>query len=290
MQSLRGQIENVPKVFIYALLAFFFIVWLYLFSIPTALVYYYFQLFMYRKFSVLPSMHIYPCFLVLVTLTVFTILILFLNKYTIKRFFGIFLVILITIFFIGELVIPLIILRTTRSKIENIISEAKTLLDFNRSVEDLVRKITYFVDSEVKVSYSRPESALEIDIMLTPIDYCLLGICGFDRAHVILFQGWGSCGQYARVTEYLLVRSRFSTRCAKFKDIDHEWVEVYINGTWFIIDPWYIAHYFNNSIMIPAHRLSTAVIFENSGGVIVYYRNGTQIDASAEHGYDAKSQ
>jgi len=286
IKHLKTKIKDVRRWFIYFILVFLYAICICLRLFPfhntlTVFLYFYFQKFIYESFSIVLNMEIYYSFLVLVALMVFTIL-KFLNKFMIKRLL---IVILIGVFLIGELIIPSIILQPTKAKMENAISKLNSLLNTNNSVEDLVRNIIYFVNSEVKASYNRPESAFKIDILLTPFDYYLLGICGFERSHVILFQGWGSCEQYAKVTEYLLSRLGFNVRYARFKDIDHGWTEVHINGTWFIIDPWYIAHYFKDSILIPAEKLSSISVFHNSRGVIVCYLNGTQKDASLEHGY-----
>jgi hypothetical protein len=208
-------------------------------------------------------------------------------KYTFKgrvRLLGIFLVISLIISLGGELIVPLAILQSVSGKIENAVSEAESLPE-DAPVQNVIKEITDFVNNEVKNSYNRPESVLEIDNFLWQLDYCMLNMLGLDRTHVIIFQGWGSCGQYAVATEYLLSRIGFNTRRARFIDRDHEWAEVQINGTWFIVDPWYIAHSFNNSIIVPAHLLASADAFECSRGVIVLYRNGTQADASIEHGY-----
>jgi hypothetical protein len=194
------------------------------------------------------------------------------------------LVVMVAVFLSVELIVSMIFLQSARSKIDGTTSDVKSSLG-SLSVEQVVKKITDFVNNEVKNSYNRPESAFEIDNFLWELDYYMLGLLGFDRTHVIIFQGWGSCGQYAIAIEHLLSKIGFKTRRAKFIDRDHEWAEVQINGTWFIVDPWYIAHSFNNSITVPAHMLASADAFKYSKGVIVFHRNGTQTDASIEHGY-----
>lgn len=195
------------------------------------------------------------------------------------------------ILLLGELFLPIVILQPVDSKIHSAIIDAKSLLQLhNASVEYVVQKVTDFVNREIKNSYRRFESVFEIDnFPLSPLDYYILNLFGFKRAHIIVFQGWGSCGQYAIVTEYMLRNLGFDSRRAKFIDRDHEWAEVYVNETWFIVDPWFIAHSFNGSILTPAQLLATAEEFKTNKGVIVMYPNGTEIDASLEHGYAPKN-
>jgi len=257
---------------------------------PRIFVYYHFLQFFHYVLSVsleicviLFNCIVRPMMIVLV----FYLLITILRKYTFRRAIKLLAMILVVMFSIllcGELIVSMIILQSARSKIDGATSDVKSSLG-SLSVEQVVRKITDFVDNEVKNSYNRPESAFEIDNSLSEVDYYMLDLLGFDRTHVIIFQGWGSCGQYAIALEYLLSKTGFNTRRAKFIDIDHVWAEVQINGTWFIVDPWYIAHSFNNSIIVPAHILASADTFKYSKGVTVLYRNDTQADASIEHGY-----
>jgi hypothetical protein len=80
--------------------------------------------------------------------------------------------------------------------------------------------------------------------------------------------------------EELLARAEYETRQASFKNIDHAWAEVKYNGTWLIIDPWYIG------ILKEAQNLKNLrPDFQNATGVIVQYPDGTTNDASKEHGY-----
>jgi len=188
---------------------------------------------------------------------------------------------------LAEFITPVVTLWTVDSKIDTAIIDARSLLkSHNASIECAVQRVTNFVDREVKNSYGHPfESMFEIDNWLRPLNYYILSLFGFERAHVVVFQGWGSCGQYAIVTEYMLRNLGFDTRRARFIDRDHEWAEIRINGTWFIVDPWFIAHSFNNSILVPARLLATAEKFKANKGVLVTYPNGTITDASPEHGY-----
>ena len=190
-------------------------------------------------------------------------------------------------FLLVEFITPVVTLWSAGSKIDTAIIDARSLLkSHNASIEHAVQRVTNFVDREVKNSYRRPfESMFEIDNLLGPLNYYILNLFGFERAHVVVFQGWGSCGQYAIVTEYMLRNLGFDTRRARFIDRDHAWAEIRINGTWFIVDSWFIAHSFNNSILVPAQLLATVEKFKADKGVLVTYPNGTITDASPEHGY-----
>jgi len=141
-----------------------------------------------------------------------------------------------------------------------------------------------FVDSSLNSSYRKPESILELDQRVGCLDIVMAHLLGLDKAHVILYQGWGSCGQYAVLTSYILGEAGYTVRKARFKDMDHMWAEVLVNKTWYIVDPWYIGKYYDDSMLVPASRLAERFY---SSGVIVEYPNGTQVDASVEHGYTA---
>jgi len=100
------------------------------------------------------------------------------------------------------------------------------------------------------------------------------------RADLIVYQGWGSCGQAALLIGELLQYAGYETRQAFFKGIDHQWAEVKHNGTWLIIDPWYIGNF------VEAQNLrNIKPVFQEASGVEVRYSNGTMVDASREHGY-----
>jgi hypothetical protein len=76
------------------------------------------------------------------------------------------------------------------------------------------------------------------------------------------------------------MRAGYEVRQAFFKNIDHQWAEVKYNGTWLIVDPWYIGNF------VEAQSLKNVKPeFQQASGVEVQYSNGTRIDASHEHGY-----
>ena len=147
---------------------------------------------------------------------------------------------------------------------------------------DYVISVSSFLDSNVQKAYRKPEAAFKID---TCIYNALLGpyvmqCQSITRADIIVYQGWGTCEQAAILIEKLLHDAGYETRQAYFKNIDHKWAEVKYNGTWLIIDPWYIGNF------VEAHNLKNMrPEFQNATGVIVQYTNGTLIDASQEHGY-----
>ncbi len=142
-----------------------------------------------------------------------------------------------------------------------------------------------YVNASLHNSYLKPESILELNERLGYLDICIAAALGLHDAHIILYQGWGSCGHYAILTSYILGETGYPVRIARFKDRDHAWAEVQINGTWYIVDPWYIGKYYANSLLVPAYKLAEKF---HSSGVIVECPNGTRADANAEHGYPAE--
>ena len=153
-----------------------------------------------------------------------------------------------------------------------------------------IEDVTKYIDSHLNWSYNNPMSALEIDNMFSPIDYWLLGVLGFTPAHVVLWQGWGSCGEHAIVTAYLLNRLGYTVRIAHFNNIDHTWAEVYVNGSWYIVDPWYIRlvyekQYHENKCLVPINTLASLANFSGNHKVLCRYPNGAEKDCASEHGY-----
>ena len=134
---------------------------------------------------------------------------------------------------------------------------------------------------------------LEITNILSPIENQLLGMLGFSRAHVILWQNWGSCGEHAIVTAYLLHKFGYNVRTAHFNDIDHSWAEVYVNRSWYIVDPWYIGivyekEYHSNKYLVPANNLASLKNFVGNHKVLCVLLNNEEIDCTKEHGYHEK--
>ena len=194
---------------------------------------------------------------------------------------AVFIAVFIALIIVAELMLPIYLLSPVRSKANHFIEAVKDNPNMNavRAVQEVVE----YVNEVLSSSWNRPESALEIDNMLSETDYLILRLLGFDVAHVIFFQKWGSCGQYAVATSYLLDKLGFEARMAKFKDIDHTWAEVQINGTWYIVDPWYIGLFYRNHLLVPASEL--ARLFKGEHEVVALYFNRTEVNASADHGY-----
>jgi len=193
----------------------------------------------------------------------------------------VFIVVFIVLIVIAELILPIYLLLPVRNKVNHFIETVKG--NPNTGTTRVIREVVKYVNESLNSSWNKPESALEIDNMLSKIDYSILGLLGFDVTHVVFFQKWGSCGQYAVTTSYLLSKLGFKVRVAKFKDIDHAWAEVQLNGTWYIVDPWYIGLFYKNHLLVPASELAT--LFRGEHEVAALYFNGTEIDVSADHGY-----
>lgn len=152
----------------------------------------------------------------------------------------------------------------------------------NLGFQDYVASVSSFLNDNVGAAYGKPEASFRIDnwISKTLLDPYIMQIWGVTRADLIVYQGWGSCEQAALLIGELLQRAGYETRQAFFKNIDHQWAEVKCNGTWLIVDPWYIGNF------VEAQNLKTArPQFQQASGVEVQYSNGTRMDASQEHGY-----
>lgn len=189
------------------------------------------------------------------------------------------------ILMIPEVVFAFNVLQPYKSMLENYIVY---LSNSESSDLEIVMNIVRYVEMRTNNSYCKPESVFEIDVHLGPIDLYVLSLLGFDKVHVILYQGWGSCGQYATVVEYILRNLGYETRRAHFVNIDHGWAEVRLNSTWYIIDPWYIGKYAKSPLapfLVPTCELSSIPGFSNAGPIRVVYPNGTRIDATSQYGY-----
>jgi hypothetical protein len=164
-----------------------------------------------------------------------------------------------------------------REKVDVFVAE-----NANLELQDYVAGVSSFLGENIHSSYNKPEASCEIDeyIYGTLLDRYLLGIWGATRADLIVYQGWGSCGQAAILTEELLLDAKYEARLAHFKGIDHEWAEVKSCGKWLMVDPGYIG----NLAEIGSLR-TIKPQFQQASGVEVEYRNGTIVDASVEHGY-----
>ncbi|MEM3641125.1 MAG: hypothetical protein QXH37_04315 [Candidatus Bathyarchaeia archaeon] len=161
-------------------------------------------------------------------------------------------------------------------KIDIFVAENKDL-----NFTGYVNKVVSFLNNNIKKSYNTPEACFEIDDYFYGVGgHYVMDAWGLNRAAIIVYQGWGACGQTAILIEELLKNAGYETRQARFKNIDHQWAEVKYNNTWLIVDPWYIGN------LIEVKDLKNAKPeFQNATGVIVQYSNGTTADANQEHGY-----
>lgn len=162
-------------------------------------------------------------------------------------------------------------------KIQTFITENENL-----SFQDYVANITGFLNNNVHAAWDTPEASFAINRLIcsSKLDPYIMKIYGVTAGDLVVYQGWGSCGEAAILIEELLHRAGYEARLAYFKGIDHEWAEAKYNGTWTIVDPWYIGN------LVDAKSLKNAKpAFQQATGVEVQYENGTVVDASHEHGY-----
>jgi hypothetical protein len=85
--------------------------------------------------------------------------------------------------------------------------------------------------------------------------------------------------------DYLLSKAGYMARQAVLvnDETNHQWAEVYNNGTWWIVDPWWIWN-FNNGNLVEIHDLANFSPFQNPSRMDVLLPNGTWVDASQEYG------
>jgi len=168
------------------------------------------------------------------------------------------------------------------------VSEAGKRIDIfidenaNLDFHDCVINASSFLNSNVHNAYKKPEAVFKIDnhIYGTCFGSYIMKIWRVTRADLIVYQGWGTCEQAAIVIEELLHNVGYETRQAYFKNINHKWAEVKYNGSWLIVDPWYIGNF------VEIQNLKNVKPeFQQASGVWVLYDNGTVIDSSPEHGY-----
>lgn len=147
-----------------------------------------------------------------------------------------------------------------------------------------VENIDAFCRKNVKISYNNIGALLEIDqdVSNSIVDSQLMELLGITRADLIVYQGWGSCGQIAIVIEELLNRFGYESRRAKFIGIDHEWAEVFYEGSWKIVDSGYITQ---GQTFMDIGDLGSDPRFSDASGVTVRFRNGTILEFSEDHGF-----
>jgi hypothetical protein len=155
----------------------------------------------------------------------------------------------------------------------------------NLGFEEYVNNVSSFLNGNIKNAYQKPEAMFRIDISISTalLDPSIMRISGITRGDVIVYQGWGTCEQAAVLIEELLRREGHQTRLAHSIGVDHEWAEVNHDGTWLIVDPWYIT---GNGTLLEARYLKDFNLdFQSASGVEVQYYDEPWVDASQEHGY-----
>lgn len=154
----------------------------------------------------------------------------------------------------------------------------------NESLQEYVTNLTSFLSNNLKSCYNKLESLFKIDERLSAglLDPWIMNFFGANRADIILYQGWGACGQAAILLQQVLHDSGYETRLAHFKGVDHEWVEVKNGTKWLIVDPWYIG----NLVDIQTLRTLKPGFQRATGVEIQYYNESTWHDDSINHGYN----
>jgi hypothetical protein len=151
--------------------------------------------------------------------------------------------------------------------------------------ESYIANVSSFLGANVQNAWKKSEGVFKIDYFIYnvyPLGSFVMGILRASRTELILYQGWGTCGQAAIVIEDLLLRGGYEARQGIFKDYSHQWAEVKYNGTWWIVDPWWLTP---NYLIEIQHLRGLQTQFADLSGVWVTYRNGTVVDSSSEHGY-----
>jgi len=175
--------------------------------------------------------------------------------------------------------VPILGIMQQHSKIDGFVAE-----NTNVSLQEYIERIKTFIPDNINDSYNNSKSAFEIDPLIYSsfLDPTILNALGLTRADVIFYQHWGACGQSATVTDELLHDAGYTTRQGYFigEGADHQWAEVKLNNSWFVVDPWYIGS------LVEISNLRWAMPdFENYTTVKVMYRNGTTLDLGKDYGY-----
>jgi len=168
------------------------------------------------------------------------------------------------------------LLRVSQAELDNFIMKNK-----GGELENFQFTLPKFLEQNINSSWNQIEDYFEIDqeIFNSPIDCQIMKVMGITRADIIIYQGWGSCGQTAIVIEEILHQCKYESSRARFIGIDHGWAEVKNDeGKWQIVDP-HIGYFKDIG------DLGSDTRFTDATGVIVEFRNGTVVDMSKEHGY-----
>lgn len=109
------------------------------------------------------------------------------------------------------------------------VSEAGKTIDVfivenaNLGFHDYVINGSSFLNNNVHNAHKKPEAYFKIDnhIYSTCFGSFVMKIRGLTRADLIVYQGWGTCEQAAKVIEELLHGAGYEARQARFKNLDH---------------------------------------------------------------------
>jgi len=147
-------------------------------------------------------------------------------------------------------------------------------------LDDISDFITYHIEFSQWGSLKLDDMLLKINFNGIALDYPFLNLFSINRADLIVYQGYGSCGENAMLIQELLLPTSYETRLAMYVNQDHMWCEIYFNNQWQIID---IGHGFLGKFQ-PLIVAKTGSI--NATGVLIMSSNGTWVDDSIEHGFE----
>jgi hypothetical protein len=96
-----------------------------------------------------------------------------------------------------------------RNKVDAFAAENRNL-----SFQDYVANVTIFLDNNVHAAWDKPEASFAINrlVCYTFLDAYILKAYGVNEADVIVYQGWGSCGEAAILIEELLHDAGYPSR------------------------------------------------------------------------------
>ena len=111
----------------------------------------------------------------------------------------------------------------------------------NDSLQSYEANLVVFLNENLNCSYKSPEilyKFAELSVYYSFVGSWIMKASGVNLSDLILFEGWGACGEAAIVLQQVMHDSGYETRLAQFKDHDHEWAEVENGSQWLIVDPW----------------------------------------------------
>jgi hypothetical protein len=154
----------------------------------------------------------------------------------------------------------------------------------NETLQNYNANLILFLNSNLNCCYNKLESSYKVNglMYMTLVDPWIANYYGITQADIILYQGWGACGEAAIVLQQIMHDSGYQTRLGTFKGIDHEWAEVKNETQWLIVDPWDIGNLVNTQTL----RTEKTDFLHATGVEVQYYNSTNWVDASKEHGYD----